>query len=64
MVRSKIGNTDNVITAGPLVFSVVIWNYMQLGFECCHLKKNSMESEVRSSVGSSKFFCISFSTSV
>lgn len=39
MVRSKIGNTDNVITAGPLVFSIVIWNYMQLGFECCHLKK-------------------------
>lgn len=36
MVRSRIGNADNVITAGPLVFSVVIWNYMHLGFECCY----------------------------
>lgn len=36
MVRSRIGNTDNVITAGPLVFSVVIWNYMHLGFQCCY----------------------------
>lgn len=55
MVKSKIGNTDNIIAAEPLVFSVVIWNYMHLGFKSCRgviLKKNNEESEVRS-VGSS-----------
>lgn len=56
MVRSKIGSTNNLIAAEPLVFSVVLWSYMHLGFKSCHgviLKKNKEESEVRSSVGSS-----------
>jgi len=35
MVRSKTSNTEDV-TAVALVFDVVTWNYMHLGFECCH----------------------------
>lgn len=67
MVRSKAGNTDNTRAAEPLVFSVAIWNDMRLGFKSCHCVtygKKKKESEVRISVGSYKFFPISFSTSV
>lgn len=34
--RSKAGNTANIIAAEPLVFSVVIWNYVHLGFKASH----------------------------
>lgn len=57
--------TDNIMATEPLVFSVLICNYMHLGFKSCHgvtLKKIKW-NEIRSSVGSSKFFPISFFTS-
>lgn len=49
MVRSKIGTTDNIIATEPLVFSVLIWNYMHLGFKSCHgvtLKKKKSEMKL------------------